>query len=78
MPAAATSEQVQSLLLNTLDSLPSSSTLDSRDLVLKLEDGSEVRFIEGDSQVLLKGVLDSLLSREVCFLQSPAYTLSVS
>jgi hypothetical protein len=65
MSAGFNSEQVQSLVLHTLDSLPSSSTLDSRELVLKLEDGSEVKFNEGDNQVLLKGVLDSLLSREV-------------
>jgi hypothetical protein len=60
-----TSEQVQSLVLNTLDAIPSGSKLDSRDLTLKLEDGSEVAFNEGDNQVLLKGVLDSLFSREV-------------
>jgi hypothetical protein len=68
MPSGPTSEQVQALLLNTLDSLSSSSTLDSRELVLKLEDGSETKFNEGDNQVLLKGVLDSLLSREVHLL----------
>ena len=65
MMPGPTSEQVQSLVLNTLDSIPSGSKLDSRDLTLKFEDGSEVAFNEGDNQVLLKGVLDSLFSREV-------------
>jgi hypothetical protein len=64
MPGPA-NEQVQSHLLNTLDSLPSTSTLNSQDLVVVLEDGSEFKFLEGESLVQLKGVLDSLVSREV-------------
>jgi hypothetical protein len=63
--AGPTAEQVQLHLLHTLDSLPSDAKLDSRDFTLKLEDGSQVAFNEGDNQVLLKGVLDSLFSREV-------------
>jgi hypothetical protein len=65
MPAP-TVDQVQSLVLHTLDSLPADAKLDSRDVTFKSEDGSEVTFNEGDNQVLLKGVLDSLFSREVC------------
>lgn len=64
--AAANSESVQSLVLNTLSSSPPS--VSSNDLTLKTGDGKEVKFVEGDDQVLLKGVLDSLASKEVSYL----------
>lgn len=61
--AAPSTEAVQSLVLNTLST--SASSVSSNDLVLQTAEGKEVKFLEGDDQVLLKGVLDSLASKEV-------------
>lgn len=63
--SGSTTERLQSLVLNTLDALPADAKLDSNDLVLEQQDGAKLTFREGESQVLLKGVLDSLLSRDV-------------
>jgi hypothetical protein len=61
--ALPSSEQVQSFVLKTLDA--QGSIPDSNDLALTLDDGQTVTFTSGEKQTLLKGVLDSLASRDV-------------
>jgi hypothetical protein len=68
--AVPTAESLQALVLSTLDSWSSGSIDDSREL--QSSDGSKLG--PGEAQAVLKGVLDSLLSREV----SPQMLLSCS
>ena len=56
-------DKLQSFVLKTLDS--QGSVANSNDLTFTLENGQTVTFTEGETQALLKGVLDSLASREV-------------
>jgi hypothetical protein len=61
--ALPSSEQLQSFVLKTLDA--QGSIPNSNDLAFTLEDGQTIKFESGEKQTLLKGVLDSLASREV-------------
>lgn len=64
--SAPTPESLQTLILTTLASSSSGSIDDSRDL--QTGEGSKLGPVE--TQLVLKGVLDSLLSREVCPIAS--------
>ncbi|KAJ9113233.1 hypothetical protein QFC22_006072 [Naganishia vaughanmartiniae] len=56
-------DKLQSFVLKTLDS--QGSVANSSDLTFTLENGQTVTFTEGETQTLLKGVLDSLASRDM-------------